>query len=167
MSSPPPAEESVVQHASRSCKNGFFACFGFTKKSGPLAKIKYKETQISSRQRTFGTEYFALLEKGATEEELKACVETAQKDIKTIEAEIKDLEEQAAAIDKETESKIVKPGSATAGTAAATSEPAVVESTTPETSKPEPPKVEASASAPEPVKTKTEAPAPEVKVEAP
>ena len=161
-SKPNAGGETVVEHVTRSTKNGFFSCFGFTKKSGDLAKIKYKETLISNRKKTFGMEYFALLNNDGTEEELKACVTTAQEDIKKIEEEIKELESKIAAVDEETNKKIVSaPASSTTSAAPAatvastTTTPAATEPAT--TTAPEKVEAPAVASTPEPPKVETPA----------
>ncbi|EEC51279.1 predicted protein [Phaeodactylum tricornutum CCAP 1055/1] len=101
-------DETVVQRTSRGTKNAFTGCFGFTKKSGDLTKLKYKETQIAGRKKLFGTQYFDLLAKKATDAELMACVEAAKADIKVIQDQIMELEEHIKKVDEETQGKIVK-----------------------------------------------------------
>jgi cell division septum initiation protein DivIVA len=104
-------DESFVQSTSRGVKNVFAGCFGFIQKSDELAKIKYKESQISGRKKQFGVEYLDLVEAEATSEQLEACLKKAQEDLKKIKDEITDLEQEIARVDGETKKKIVaKPG---------------------------------------------------------
>lgn len=105
---PPPQdkEESVFAHIGRSCANTFHKCFGCVQTSDEKAKIKYKEYQIESRKKAFGVDYLNLLASSASEEELKACIDTAQTDITNFESEIKVLEEEIARVNTETEKKI-------------------------------------------------------------
>ena len=103
--------ETLVESTTRSTKNACTSFFGCIKKSDEIAKIKYKESQIVTRERAFGVEYMKLLAKGATPEELDACVKEAQADTKKISDEIADLEKEIARVDEETNKKIIaKPG---------------------------------------------------------
>lgn len=103
--------ETLVESTTRSTKNACTSFFGCIKKSDEIAKIKYKESQIVTRERAFGVEYMKLLAKGATPEELDACVKEAQADTKKITDEIAELEKEIARVDEETNKKIIaKPG---------------------------------------------------------
>jgi len=103
--------ESTLQATSRGTKNAFTGCFGFLKKSDEMAKIKFKQTQVSNRKKLFGTQYFDLIEKGATEEELAECVQRAKDDMQVIKDQIVELENEIERVDQETKSRMVpKPG---------------------------------------------------------
>jgi hypothetical protein len=104
--------ETLVESTTRGTKNAFTSFFGCIKKSDEIAKIKYKESQIVTRERAFGVEYMKLLAKGATPEELDACVKEAQADTKKITDEIAELEKEIARVDEETNKKIITKPSA-------------------------------------------------------
>lgn len=144
-------DESLVQHGTRSTKNFFTSCFGCIQTVDEHAKIKYKETQLASRQKTFGVAYLTLVEEGATQEQLDACVKEAQDDLKKIKAEIEELKKEIDRVKTETQKKIVqKPGA----TAAVDTPPST---TTTQTATATTTPAETSA---EPAPTPTEAPAP-------
>jgi hypothetical protein len=118
----PPAsgDETLVEHLIRSTKNCWTACVGGVQKSDEIARIKYKETEIRSRKQKFGVEYLDLVRKGASEEELKNCVEVALKAMETTENEIAELQKEIDRVDAETKAKLVaKPGTPAAAAAPA------------------------------------------------
>lgn len=130
-------EESLIQHLIRSTKNCFTACYGGVQKSDELARIKYKETDIRFRKQKFGIDYIDLVRKGASEEELKNCLDVALKSMETTEAEIAVLQKEIDRVDAETKAKLLaKPGTAStapaaAAAATATPEPAPESETKP------------------------------------
>ena len=104
-------QETKLQATTRGTKNAFTGCFGFLQKTDEMAKIKFKQTQITNRKKLFGVQYFDLIEKGATEEELAKCVQTAKDDMKVFKDQIVELEKEMERVDLQTKSRMLpKPG---------------------------------------------------------
>ena len=99
--------ETLAQSTARSTKNAFTGCFGFLRKTDELAKITFKESQITSRKKAFGVEYMDLLAANAKPEELEACVQRALDDTKELRDQIAELEKEIARVDEETQKKII------------------------------------------------------------
>ena len=89
-------------------------------KSDEFAKIKYKETQIAGRKKSFGVEYLDLLAAEATPEALAECTKKSQEDLKEIMDKIEELQKEIERVDAHTKKKIVgKPAASAAMSAAA------------------------------------------------
>lgn len=141
-----------MQRMMRSTKNFFASCFGAVQKTDEIAKIKYKENMIMSRQKQFGIEYLDLKKKGATPEELEAAVAKAVADVDKIQAEIEELRKEMQRIDELTKSKIQpKPGATTTtATPADTTTETTPADTTTTTTAPEKPQATTKTQAPTP-----------------
>jgi len=71
-----------------------------------MTKIKYKQHLIAKRKKEFGVDYINLVQKNASEQELRQEKEGCLRDVDRLIREIKDLETKVERVDVETRSKI-------------------------------------------------------------
>ena len=133
------AEEGLIAHVVRVCKNSCTKCFGVVQTTDEYAKIKYKEYQIENRKKQFGVDYFELLTNpNATEAEKQTCIDAVLKDTATVTKEIEVLQQEIERVQQTTKDKIVaKPGTtATTATTTTTTPPAATAVEAPTTTTP-------------------------------
>jgi hypothetical protein len=83
------------------------------------------EQSIVSRQRQFGVEYLELMEKKATQEELKACLSRAVNDINEIQTKINSHYDTLDVKVAETNEKIIPPTGNSQAAGVTASQPSV------------------------------------------
>ena len=153
MSSNNDHEESIMDHISRTCGNCWASTIACSTNAKDKTRIKQMEYNIASRKKKFGLDYIDLVEKGATEAELKTCVDGALADINEIKEDISERRKKIEKTNEHLHSKMgaptATPTAATASTAAASTAPAGAKTETP-----------AAAPAPAPAKAEVPDPAP-------
>lgn len=111
------------------CWASTMACGKNTKEKALIQKLRF---DLESRKKTFGVDYMTKLNHGATEQELKLVVETAQHDIAELEHQIKEKEDIIEGNTVEAKKKIetnksaVKPATPTSAAPAPVVEPTPV-----------------------------------------
>ena len=121
-SSPEPFGEKMKRLANN-CFQSTNLCCTKVKEQSQIALLEQK---VVSRQRQFGVDYINLVEKKATQEELKECLKRALSEINGIQSEINSHYDALDEKEAETKGKIIPPtGSQPATTSAAASEPSI------------------------------------------
>ncbi len=109
------SQESIVDKVKRLANNcaqsTLLCCF----KAKEQSQIAILEQQIASRKGKFGVDYVNLVEKKASEEELKACLSQALTDINALQAKINEHYDVIDEKEAEAKKKIVVPASAASG----------------------------------------------------
>jgi hypothetical protein len=104
-------DETLLAHATRVISNACTSCFGCIQTVDEQAKIKANEYHISSIKKNFGVQYIDLIERGASEDELKKCVDECRTAIaETVEENKKHRAEIERVKAKTNEKLIRKPG---------------------------------------------------------
>jgi hypothetical protein len=76
-----PSNESFMQRVTRATKNLGHRVRSFCSNTKEDAHVKKLEYDIAQRKKTFGVTYLDLLDKKATDEELKECINAALEDV--------------------------------------------------------------------------------------
>jgi hypothetical protein len=98
--------ENCQQKASRKTRNLWFRCKGLGQTTNVQAKLALKEAQLTQCKKAFGVAYMELVEKGATGEDLQACVDACTLQAESIRGEIALLRDRKVYIREKTENRI-------------------------------------------------------------
>jgi len=101
-------KETFQQRIVRKSSNCCHRLVGMGQKAKPLVRAKYKLTQLNARKRRFGTQYMNMVDRGASEDELRQCIVDARKELDIIQQDIEALHAAAARIDDRTNQKFVR-----------------------------------------------------------
>ncbi|KAL3932140.1 MAG: hypothetical protein SGBAC_010992 [Bacillariaceae sp.] len=97
----------MPKRAARTTKNAFQQMLGCFKKSDHMTKIKYKEHLIVKRKKEFGVAYINLVQKSASEQELRQEKEGCLRDVDRLTKEIVELEGKVERVAVETRAKMM------------------------------------------------------------
>jgi len=120
-SSPEPFGEKMKRLANN-CFQSTNLCCTKVKEQSQIALLEQK---VVSRQRQFGVEYINLVDKKASQEELKECLKRALSEINGIQSEINSHYDNLDEKEAETKNKIIPPTGGQQASSAAASEPSI------------------------------------------
>ena len=120
-SSPEPFGEKMKRLANN-CLQSTTLCCTKVKEQSQIALLEQK---IVSRQRQFGVEYINLVDKKASQEELKECLKRALSEINGIQSEINAHYDKLDEKEAETKGKIIPPTGGQQASSVAAPEPSI------------------------------------------
>jgi hypothetical protein len=100
--------ESCPEKASRKTRNFWVRCKGLGQTTNVQAKLALKEAKLIQCKKSFGITYMDLIEKGASGEDLRACVDECRMQVESIRSEISLLRDRKVYIQEKTQNRILR-----------------------------------------------------------